>query len=184
MPLRRPNPMTSLARMLWQRLYRLYAVRANVRLGRSVHIGLGTILWAPRELIVGNDVYVGKGCTIECDGSIGNGVLIANRVGLVGRRDHDIRAIGVSVRRASWVGDGGFDGGRIDIGDDVWLGYGAIVLSDVAVGRGAVVAAGAVVTRDVDAYAIVAGNPARPVGERMEADTQAEHERLLSGGFE
>src|SRR5262249_58694753 len=53
------------------------------------------------------------------------------------------------------------------IGNDVWIGHGAIVLPGRAIGDGAVVAAGAVVTKDVPAYAVVAGNPARPIRERF-----------------
>jgi acetyltransferase-like isoleucine patch superfamily enzyme len=67
----------------------------------------------------------------------------------------------------------------VHIGDDVWIGYGAVVLSGLSIGRGAVVAAGAVVTSDVDPYDIVAGNPARRVGRRFEDDQIATHERLL-----
>jgi virginiamycin A acetyltransferase len=168
-------------RALWQQLHRVYAVRQNVELGRTVHVGLGSILWAPNRLVVGDDVYIGKGCTIECDGSIGSGVLIGNRVGLVGRHDHDFRAIGTTVRRSPWVGDAeGPDSGRLVIADDVWIGYGAIVLTGVTVERGAVVAAGAVVTRDVPAYAVVAGNPARVVGQRFDEDEQVLHEAALA----
>ena len=89
-------------RTLWQRVYRLYAIRKNVRHGRGLHLGLGTIVDASRGLTIGDDVYIGKGCTIEVDGRIGGGVLIANRVGLVGRNDHDKRAVGVTIRRAPW----------------------------------------------------------------------------------
>jgi acetyltransferase-like isoleucine patch superfamily enzyme len=164
----------------WQRLYRRYALRANVTAGRRLHVGLGSVLWAPRSLRVGDDVYIGKGCTIECDGSIGNNVLIANRVGIVGRDDHDMHAVGVPIRRAPWVGhEGGPRNEPVAIDDDVWVGYGAIVLSGVTVGRGAVVAAGAVVTRDVAPYAIVAGNPARVLGSRFDPEDRAVHERLL-----
>lgn len=57
--------------------------------------------------------------------------------------------------------------GAITVGDDVWLGHNAMVMSGVNIAQGAVVAAGAVVTRDVPPYAIVAGNPARVVKYRF-----------------
>ena len=57
-------------------------------------------------------------------------------------------------------------GGDVVIEDRVWIGYRAIVLIGVAIGKGAVVGAGAVVTKNVEPYAIVAGNPARKIGER------------------
>jgi phosphonate metabolism protein (transferase hexapeptide repeat family) len=55
----------------------------------------------------------------------------------------------------------------VAIGHDVWIGHAAIILPGRNVGNGAVVAAGAIVTKDVPPYAIVAGNPARPVRERF-----------------
>lgn len=57
-------------------------------------------------------------------------------------------------------------GGDVLIGDRVWIGYRAIILPGVTLGEGAVVGAGAVVTRDVPPFTIVAGNPARKIGER------------------
>ena len=57
--------------------------------------------------------------------------------------------------------------GDIIVGDDVWFGYGSIILSGVTIGRGAVVGAGAVVTKDIPPYAIVGGNPARVVKYRF-----------------
>ena len=59
---------------------------------------------------------------------------------------------------------------HVHIGHDVWIGYGAIVLPGRNIGTGAVVAAGAVVTKDVPAYTIVAGNPARPIRRRFSED--------------
>lgn len=47
----------------------------------------------------------------------------------------------------------------IDIGDDVWIGCGSVILPGVKIGTGAVIAAGSVVNKDVPEYAIVAGNP-------------------------
>jgi len=172
--------MIKAVKRMWQRLYRAYGVRNKVTLGRGVHLGIGTILDSPRGLVVEDEVYIGKYCTIECDGKIGAHTMIANHVGLIGRNDHDIRAVGESVRHAPWIGDADYRGAglgkTIDIGPDVWIGYGAIVLTGVSVGRGAIVAAGSVVTKDVDRYAIVAGCPARPVGMRFSPQDMKQHE--------
>ena len=62
------------------------------------------------------------------------------------------------------------------IGNDVWIGAGASVLRGVAVGDGAVVAAGAIVTKDVEPYSIVAGVPAKKIGQRC---SDAQIQRLL-----
>ncbi|WP_303817218.1 CatB-related O-acetyltransferase [Selenomonas ruminantium] len=56
----------------------------------------------------------------------------------------------------------------VKIGNDVWIGTRAIILGDVNIGDGAIIAAGAVVTKDVPAYAIVAGVPARIIRQRFE----------------
>ena len=56
---------------------------------------------------------------------------------------------------------------HVHIGHDVWIGHGAIVLPGCRIGVGAVVAAGAIVTKDVPAYTIVGGNPARPIKRRF-----------------
>jgi phosphonate metabolism protein (transferase hexapeptide repeat family) len=57
---------------------------------------------------------------------------------------------------------------HVQIGHDVWIGHGAIILPGRNVGTGAVIAAGAIVTKDVPAYTIVAGNPARIVRRRFD----------------
>lgn len=58
--------------------------------------------------------------------------------------------------------------GETRIGNDVWIGYRAIILSGVTIGDGAVIGAGSVVTKDVPPYVIVAGNPARVVKHRFD----------------
>jgi phosphonate metabolism protein (transferase hexapeptide repeat family) len=67
---------------------------------------------------------------------------------------------------------------RVVIGHDVWIGHGAIVLPGRSIGDGAVIAAGSVVTKDVAPYAIVAGNPARPIRQRFPNPIAARMEKL------
>jgi phosphonate metabolism protein (transferase hexapeptide repeat family) len=81
-------------------------------------------------------------------------------------------------------------GKLVETGNDVWIGHGAIIKPGVKIGHGAVVAAGAIVTRDVPAYAIVAGVPARFLRWRFEPKVSAriialawwdwEHDRLAA----
>jgi acetyltransferase-like isoleucine patch superfamily enzyme len=59
-------------------------------------------------------------------------------------------------------------GGDVVIGDRVWIGYRAIILPGIIIGEGAVVGAGSVVTKDVEPYTIVGGNPARFIKKRSQ----------------
>lgn len=100
---------------------------------------------------------------------IGEGVMIAANVALYSY-DHGM-APDVPIREQQILSKG-----AITIENDAWIGTGAIVLSGVTIGEGAVVAAGAVVTKDVPANAIAAGNPARVIKYRSELKTSAVHE--------
>lgn len=64
--------------------------------------------------------------------------------------------------------------GTVDIGNDVWIGHGAIILKDVIIGDGAIIGAGSVVTHNVPAFAIVAGNPATVIKYRFSEQVQNE----------
>lgn len=61
--------------------------------------------------------------------------------------------------------------GDIIIGNDVWIGYEAVILAGVTIGDGAIIGARAVVTRDVPPYTIVGGVPARPIRKRFSQET-------------
>jgi acetyltransferase-like isoleucine patch superfamily enzyme len=92
---------------------------------------------------------------------VGEGVMIAANAALYSY-DHGM-APDVPIRKQPLGSKG-----PITIGDDAWIGTGAVILSGVTIGKGAVVAAGSVVTRDIPDNAIAAGNPARVIKFRSE----------------
>jgi acetyltransferase-like isoleucine patch superfamily enzyme len=168
---------------LWLHLKRKILIKKPVEYGSNFHIGLLSYITTPHSLVIGNDVYVGKFCSIQCSGTIGNGVLIASNVGIVGRRDHDIHDIGTSIRRARSVSNSPALAqhalNSITIGDDVWIGFGAVILTGIEIGRGAIIAAGSVVRDNVEEYSIVAGNPAIKMKMRFNPEEIEVHEKAI-----
>ena len=67
----------------------------------------------------------------------------------------------------------------IVVGEDAWVGASSILLSHCSIGRGAVVAAGAVVSKEVPPYAVVAGIPAKIIASRFTIDQILDHEKIL-----
>jgi maltose O-acetyltransferase len=115
------------------------------------------------NIAVGDRFYANAGCTVlDCARiQIGDNVLLGPNVQLYAAT-HPLDA---SLRR-----DGLEYAEPITIGDDVWIGGAAIVLPGVTVGDRAIVGAGSVVTNDVPADAVVAGNPARVLRDRLEVE--------------
>lgn len=170
------SPLVERVRVPWQRLHIRQAVAGRVQLGDRFRLGRGSTVWSAHGLRIGNDVAVGRYCTIEVDGDIGDFTLISAHVGIVGRGDHDLTQVGVPVRYSRWIGDRPpTPKDRVHIGRDVWIGWGAIILSGTAIGDGAVVAAGAVVHADVEPFTIVGGDPARVIGSRFTPAERPEH---------
>ena len=165
---------------------KLKSKRKFLTYGPDVHVGAGTRLWAPHHIRIGRSVYIGKQVSIEANADIGDYCMLANRVAFVGRHDHDMRQLGVPIRFASWIADQDtppeLSEEEVRLEPDVWVGYGSILLTGIVVGRGAVVAAGAVVTKSVPPYAIVAGVPAKIVGHRFSQREIRAHEQSVDGG--
>ena len=110
------------------------------------------------ELLIGDGTFVGHMCEFRIGQriSVGRNCLLAGGVSLA---DYDGHPLDADARRAGEPSRA--DGIRpITIGDDVWIGAGAVVLKGVTIGHRAVVGAHAVVTKDVPPDTVVAGNPA------------------------
>ena len=134
-----------------------------VKYSGFVRIPCNTKIWSPhRDISFGNRVQLGEHCLIQCDIEFGNYILTANNVAFVGKDDHTINEAGKLI----WNSGRG-DSKKTHIGNDVWIGHGAIIIAGVSLGDGAIVAAGSVVTKDVAPCTIVGGNPAKVLKERF-----------------
>jgi len=121
----------------------------------------------------GRDIYIGHNCHFGANVEFGSKILLASNVSFVGG-DHKWNVIGVPIK------DTGRDTLKsINIGDDVWVGHGAIIIQGVTLGEGCIVAAGSVVTKDVDEYSIVGGNPATEIKKRFDPDEIKLHKSKL-----
>lgn len=132
-----------------------------------------TVIWSPhKDVTIGNQVQFGPNCLIHCDIEFGNSILIASNVAFVGKDDHNTSIPGQTI----WNSGRG-DSQKTFVGNDVWIGHGAIIIAGVKIGDGAIVAAGSVVTKDVEPCTIVGGNPAKFIKNRFE--TLEEKEKHL-----
>lgn len=104
---------------------------------------------------------------------IGSFVSIAQHVAFLLDVEHYVDHLSTFPWKVKMLGESTpetFSKGDIVIDDDVWIGYGATIMSGVHVAQGAVIAAGAVVTKDVPAYVIVGGVPAKVIKNRFTKD--------------
>lgn len=136
-------------------------------IGRSCVIGRGTVIeLASGVRHAGGSFRLGAGspfaeyCYVGAAGdvTIGQRVMMGQFVSL--HSENHKFAAGTSIREQ------GVTRSPIVINDDSWIGAGVRILAGVTIGSGAVVAAGAVVTNDVPGNTVVAGVPARQIGER------------------
>jgi len=123
---------------------------AEIAIGRDTFIGASRIVCATR-VEIGDDVLVSWGCTISDHNS--------HSVSWSGRRN-DVREWYRGRKDWSQVLTA-----PVKLGNKCWIGMNAIVMKGVEVGEGAVVAAGSVVTKNVAAWTIVGGNPAKVIRE-------------------
>ena len=146
-----------------------------VKHGRNVHVQWSTTIWSPhKHVIIGNDVGIGSNCTISCDLEIGNKVLIAGAVAFVGSDDHVYDTVGTPI----WDSGRG-DARKTIVEDDVWIGWGTIVLSGARIRRGSIIGAGSVIVGEVPAYSIMVPPKARMVRTRFTPEQAKLHDASL-----
>ncbi|MGU3662113.1 MULTISPECIES: chloramphenicol acetyltransferase [unclassified Methylobacterium] len=154
----------------------------DCRLGHYTEVGARTRL---TETILDDYSYIGQDCEVIYT-TIGKFCSIAASV-RINPGNHPMERASQAHftyrARAYWPEESDepafFDRRRaspVAIGHDVWIGHGVVVLPGRTIGTGAVVGAGAIVTRDVEPYTIVVGNPAKPVRRRF---PEAVAERLM-----
>jgi acetyltransferase-like isoleucine patch superfamily enzyme len=153
-------------------------------IGPGFHAGARVRLWAKTTLKIGKDFYIGRDSQIESDCIIGDYVIFGNKVAIVGKYDHHYQQRGVPVRHAMQIREAGYNWKGIEtapvvIGNDVWVGYGAIIMSGVHIGNGAIIAAGSVVVKDVESYSIYGGVPAKKIKDRFEQPEDLEAHKIL-----
>jgi len=136
-------------RNLWLRLF-------GAKIGRGVHVYPSACIWQPWFLEMGD--YSCLANSVDCYSaaviSIGRNAVVSQGAYLCAA-SHDISSLFFELEARPIV-----------IGDNVWVAARSVVLPGVRLGEGAVVAAGAVVSRDVDPWVVVAGNPARSIKMR------------------
>lgn len=139
-------------------------VSRGCKLVGDVEVGKGTNL--NRDIEVIGDVTIGKYCALARD------ILFQ-------QKDHQIHKPAMQMRFYNRMLDSKLEhvtDGPITVGNDVWIGARAIVLSGVTIGDGAVIGAGSIVTDDVEPYAVVAGVPAERIKWRFPSNVR---EKLL-----
>jgi len=129
---------------------------AGIRMGKGSVIHMGARFYDPKNIIIGEDSIVGEGAVLDGRDKIiiHNHVDIASEV-MIYNSQHNVHSEEFEAMTGSVI-----------IEDYVFVGPRAIILPGVTVGQGAVIAAGAVVTRDVKPFSVVAGVPAEVIGER------------------
>lgn len=134
--------------------------RGSIWLGPGSTVRRGVDLKIDGALTIGARTLIGPWTVLSALEAIqiGRDVLIAERVSI---RDHDHRCRGPEP-----IGQQGYDVAPVRIGDGCWIGAGAVVCEGIELGEGCVVGANSVVLRSFPAGTILAGAPARPIGQR------------------
>lgn len=167
---------------VWDRLY-MYSVKSMFKqVGRHVIFHPTNSSFTYSNINIGNNVFIGHNARFWCTLSsitIGDHVIFAPNVSIIAG-NHSCHIVGKWITDYKTSDKIKEDDLPVVIESDVWVGTNVTILNGVKVGRGAIIAAGAVVVKDVPAYAIVGGVPAKILGYRFTEEEIVRHEELLS----
>ncbi|MEW5901180.1 MAG: acyltransferase, partial [Acidobacteriota bacterium] len=138
----------------------------GLRLGDNVYVGRNTILSCKEGSIsIGDFSNLSANCSLlsETEIKLGRYCFLAGHCYLVAGGNHSFDDLSKPIMLQPSLSKGG-----IQIGDDVWLGAGVIVLDGVSIGRGTVVGAGAVVTQPLPEFSVAVGSPAQKIRDRRD----------------
>lgn len=133
----------------------------GAKVGKKVVYYPGVWISPPSKIVIGNDVDLALNVLI----TTGGGVYIGDRT-LIGYGTKILSSNHIIPDKSKKIFYSGHESKKVTIRNDVWIGANCIILPGVVVGEGAVVAAGSVVTKNVRAFSIVAGVPAKVIKER------------------
>ena len=136
--------------------------------GQNFYMGYRVII-RPNSVSIGEFCYIGSECWLASKIIMQNYVMLGPRVAIIGG-DHNFRIAGIPS-----IETGRANNKPVIIRDDVWIGYGAIIMHGVEIGEGAIIAAGSVVCKNVPPYTIVGGTPAIPIASRFQPDEKVTH---------
>lgn len=159
------NFLRGIRRFFWRTALRLRGTHPTFLCGGYSNI--------EKDFIAEAYSYVGPGSSISSGVSIGAYTMLGPGVMIIGN-DHIFDAPGIPI-----IFSGRPEFKRTSIGRDVWIGARAIIMCGVRIGDGAIVASGAVVTRDVEPFEVVAGVPARRVRMRFLDEDVVSHKAML-----
>ncbi len=128
--------------------------------GDTFNINRGAYFGTGVNLSIGNNSSIGRDCQLANDVTIGDDVMMAPEVAIFSV-SHETSEIDKPMRL-----QGNKAPNPVTIGNDVWIGQRAMIMPGVTIGNGVIVAAGAIVTKHVEDFCVVGGNPAKVLKSR------------------